>query len=382
MSFILDIGSKSCRAGPDSNAVPSLSVKLPNFVSESMLDHSGRVQDWAEYENLVEHSMRLGNSEWGSKAAIVSSGGMPWWGMAEADAHEYFNNLAQMLLESQQFAGFTVVPSLVALACCYGEMDAIVVDIGARESRLGLVHQGKLLEHSLTRLPIGGHHVAEKMHALLLSRNEPAVVPVEAAVATAQAHALVATDIGSACSALLEAGTAAQVGLGEKNAAYILDRRRVPGSSHTVFGERILAPEVLFCPGLMEAHRGNIEELSSLSGITDKGGVVSSAYRVSHMSHSCSEGDAEEHARSLVIGGGAALLPGFNARICKEWSAISSEAAPITRTPHALIDAAVAIDTSAWIGAAKYLSNAHSDAFFIDQAKYDEEGPNCLRSLY
>ena len=148
MSFVVDIGSKSCRAGPDSNGVPTVSVKLPDFVSDGMLDSSGRVEDWAEYENLVEHLMRVGGSEWGSKAAIVSSGGMPWWGMGEAEAHDYFNNLAQMLLESQQFAGFTVLPSLVAIAGYHGELDAVVADIGALETRLGLVHQGKLLERS------------------------------------------------------------------------------------------------------------------------------------------------------------------------------------------------------------------------------------------
>lgn len=373
MSFILDIGAKSCRAGPDGNAQPSVSVKLPEFVSGSMLDRSGRVQDWAEYENIVEHLMRVGSSEWGSKAAIVSSGGMPWWGMAEAEAHEYFNNLAQMLLESQQFAGFTIIPSLVALAGRHGETNAVVADIGAEESRLGLVHQGKLLEHSLTRLPIGGYHVATKMHTLLQRRPETASIPLNAAVAAAEAHALVAQDIGRACSHLLKAGTVAQVNLGEENAGCTLDRRRVPGTQHTVLSERILAPEVLFCPGLGEAHHCSLEELAPLSGITDKGGIVSAAFKVSHMSHSCSDGDAEEHVRSFVLGGGAALLPGLNGRVCKEWSAISSDLPPATCTPPVAAGEG-AVDSSAWVGAAMYLSHDRSDAFFVDQAKYDEEG--------
>lgn len=356
--IVLDVGSKLVKAGfayPDqdpsmvfSTAMVKTKEEEPekadseddDFVLEDVVNpiSRGMIKDWDLMEDLWRYIFYTGLGwEVGNEGQILITEPL----LTPKVARE---KMVQVMFETFNVTGLYAVEQAVLSLYSVGRISGCAVDIGHGKTDIAPVWEGAVQHNCVKRMELGG----EDLTRLLLQEFEQQNVERKLDIATAEmlkeTVATVAEDYAAATQEcpveehILPDGQVIEVGK-----------------------ERYTVGEAFFRPSLL-----NVEELS----------IVESLFR-SVLSCAPSE-NQRQLLENIVVCGGTATMPGFDARFQKEANLLATPSVrpALVKPPEYMPENTLRY--SAWMGGAILAKVVFPQNQHITKSDYDELGPSIV----
>jgi len=301
--------------------------KEPNKIYKIYRD--GKVKNWDYWARFLAYIIR-------TLKTVPEETGL--FIVEQPNTNTSIDDYAKICFQKLKFDSLYIASQPVVLMTAAGVATGLCIHSGYKNSYVIPVCKAQLMPHALGVLPIGGSHVT-RLLSDLIKKKYKLDLPQKIAER-------VKIDICYVSQGDLEE---AEEEADAKPVFWVDDGVKILDD---VGKERVIAPEVLFDPQLIEMDEWGIHEWAHASICKCDGQLVNDLWR------------------NIVVSGGNTLIPGFSSRLLKELKALAPS------------DVEVKIinqkGVTAFLGAVKTINFESFEEFLIFRKEYKVKGLDAL----